>query len=155
MARAMEAACALVAVPTGSTWLNLGGALLEPLLECTFVVSAHWLLSVARGEVSVQKPNVIAPWQVLPPEAGVSLAGLRASTERARATHNKLSKPAGNSGTTVFISFAFSHHGGKATKGFAFPRAAQWSQHLPSLAAWIFCFHAAFERWERGCHEMN
>ena len=69
--------------------------------------------------------------------------------------HNKRSKPAGNSGTTVFVNRAFSHHDGKATKGFACPRAAQWSQHFPFMAAWIFFCRAAAERWERGCHEMN
>ena len=81
MIRALEAASALVVVPQGSTWLEYGGALLEPLMGCTFVVEAKWLLKFAKGEVLPECKGVLPPWQLVPEEAEVSIEGLRASKE--------------------------------------------------------------------------
>ena len=71
-ARAAEAAAQ--PLPEGSTWHVFGGAELEPHLAHTTVIDAKWLLELA------ERNGVVPPWQLVPPEAKVSLQQLRQST---------------------------------------------------------------------------
>ena len=68
-------------LPAGSEWHECGGAELEPLLPFTDVIDAAWLLKFANGEVMPEREGVVPPWQLLPPEAKVSLAELRQSQQ--------------------------------------------------------------------------
>ena len=80
-AAAAEAAEAAKPMPEDSGWEDLGGSELEPLLAHTTLIDASWLLQLAQGEVMPEHKGVVPPWQLLPPEAKVSLAELRQSQE--------------------------------------------------------------------------
>jgi hypothetical protein len=77
-----EAAAAEAAeeMPEDSGWEDLGGRELEPLLAHTTLVDAGWLLKFAEGEAMPERKGVVPPWQLLPPEAKVTLQELRQST---------------------------------------------------------------------------
>ena len=66
--------------PPGSTWLENGGAELEPLLAFTTLVCVRWLLKFAKGEVMPELNGVVPAWQQLPAEAVVKVEQLRSST---------------------------------------------------------------------------
>jgi hypothetical protein len=78
-----EAAAAAAAeeMPEDSGWEDLGGRELEPLLAHTTLIDAAWLLKLAQGEAMPEREGVVPPWQLLPPEAKVTLAELRQSQE--------------------------------------------------------------------------
>jgi hypothetical protein len=68
-------------MPEDSGWEDLGGWELEPLLAHTTLIDAAWLLKLAQGEAMPEREGVVPPWQLLPPEAKVTLAELRQSQE--------------------------------------------------------------------------
>ncbi len=76
---ATEAAKPLGVSPNGydSAWKSRSGTELEPLLAHTTLVDAGWLLKLAQGEAMPERKGVVPPWQLLPPEAKVSLKELR------------------------------------------------------------------------------
>lgn len=78
-AAALDAAIA-EPLPESSEWANWGGTELEPLLACTDVIDAAWLLRLANGEVMPEANGVVPAWQQVPPEAKLSLATLRRTT---------------------------------------------------------------------------
>ena len=67
-------------LPEGSQWAKCGGTELEPLLVFTDLIDAAWLLKFLKGEVMPERKGIVPPWQLVPPEAKVSLATLRRST---------------------------------------------------------------------------
>lgn len=71
---------ARLAEPKGSRWHDFGGAELEPLLAFTDVIDAAWLLKLLDGEVMPECKGVVPPWQLVPPEAKLSLETLRRTT---------------------------------------------------------------------------
>ena len=63
-----------------TTWIEYGGAQLEPLLSFTTLLDVRWLLAFARCEVLPELGSVVPAWQALPAEAEVKLDDLQRST---------------------------------------------------------------------------
>ena len=86
-------------LPLGSTWLEYGGAELEPLLNHTTLIDVRWLLAYAQGEEPLDMEEgsvevhgidlpefyaqssypVVPAWQQVPKVAKVQVESLRAS----------------------------------------------------------------------------
>lgn len=63
-----------------TTWIEYGGAQLEPLLSFTTLLDVRWLLAFARREVLPELGGVVPAWQALPAVAEVKLDDLRRSS---------------------------------------------------------------------------
>ena len=63
-------------LPEGSTWHKNGGAVLDPLFGCTFVVCVRWLLKFVLKLVMPERNGVVPAWQDLPADAEVRLEDL-------------------------------------------------------------------------------
>ena len=61
-------------------WIAEGGTELESLFAFTTLVSARWLLQLAKGEVMPERKGVVPAWQQLPPDAEVHLSELQTTT---------------------------------------------------------------------------
>ena len=103
-------------LPEGSAWERNGGRELEPLLAHTTLVDAGWLLKFAEGEAMPEREGVVPPWQLLPPEAKVTLQELRQ-------TENGLS--------VAVLSY------GWAAKGHPDPTGAQLRSLIPALRSMV------------------
>ena len=126
-----EAAAAEAAkpLPYGSVWERCGGRELEPLLAHTTLVDAGWLLKFAEGEAMPEREGVVPPWQLLPPEAKVTLQELRQTK-----MYNGL--------PVAVLSY------GWAAKGHPDPTGAQLRSLIPALRSMVkWCSDGYALKW--------
>lgn len=117
-------AAAAEPLPEGSSWLELGGAELEPLFASTTVIDVSWLLRFARGEVMPECGGVVPAWQQLPDEAKVDLSQLRQAELPSDALTESLN--------VAVLSY------GWASSEHPDPTGEQLRQMVPALEALVF-----------------